>query len=340
MQIFVFLLQYICGGCMIDYLSNPAWIEPQINFLLFLQNFRVGYFEFLDKFFLSVTVFGEFWLPTIICAIVYWCFDFKAGIYLFSLESFNIFLTHFFKMIACVYRPWVLDSRIQPSSLAIPYAKGYSFPSGHSAMSSSVVGGVAFIQRRNVKLCVSLIFLVLLIGFSRLWLGVHTPQDVICGLLTGLILIFVINSLINWAEQNKDRYLFLMPVINILAIIALLYVVFFNSYRTDYLDSGELLVDPQKLKYVTIIAYSYALGSINGCFLCRRFYPFEPKKLSVKTRITRGIIGYVCVILLFKFILEYIFMNIIDFKIAIPSMFLVGMTVTLFMPIIFSKLKI
>ena len=112
---------------MIDCLSNPAWINPQTDFLLFLQQYRIGHLEMFDKFFLSITVFGEFWLPTLICAIVYWCIDFRAGIYLFTLESFNIFLAHLFKMLACVYRPWILDSNIKPSALAVPYAKGYSF---------------------------------------------------------------------------------------------------------------------------------------------------------------------------------------------------------------------
>ena len=66
---------------MIECLSNPSWINPQIDCLLFLQNFRIGHLEALDKFFLSITIFGEFWLPTLICAITYWCIDFKSGIY-------------------------------------------------------------------------------------------------------------------------------------------------------------------------------------------------------------------------------------------------------------------
>ena len=74
---------------MIESLSNPEWINPQIDFLLFLQNIRLNCSDIIDKFFLSITIFGEFWLPTLICAIVYWCIDFKAGIYLFSLEGFN-----------------------------------------------------------------------------------------------------------------------------------------------------------------------------------------------------------------------------------------------------------
>ena len=183
---------------MIDVLSSPEWINPQIDFLLFLQNLRIGHFEAFDKFFLSVTIFGEYWLPTLICAIVYWCIDFKAGMYLFSLEGINVLISHLLKMIACVYRPWVLSDKIHPSELAVPFAKGYSCPSGHSAMSSSVLGGVAFLQRKRITVCLLFISLILLVGFSRMWLGVHTPQDVLSGFAIGLILVFAIDRIINW----------------------------------------------------------------------------------------------------------------------------------------------
>ena len=321
---------------MIDFLSNPQWINPQIDCLLYLQNFRIGYLEHFDKFFLSITIFGEFWLPTLICAIVYWCIDFRSGIYLFTLEGFNILLTHFFKMIACVYRPWVLNKSLHPSELAIPYAKGYSFPSGHSAMTSSVVGGVAYLLKKYKIISISLVGLILLVGFSRLWLGVHTPQDVICGLLIGLVLIFTGNLLINWAEKDKNRYLYLAGIVSILSLFALIYVKFFNSYRIDYV-SGQLLVDPQKLMYVTYVVYGYALGLINGCFLCRRFFPFNPKEISIKKRIIIGIIGSVILILLLKYILLYIIMNIIALKLAIPVMFILGLFITLIYPAIFRR---
>lgn len=319
---------------MIDCLSNPSWINPQIDFLLFLQNIRIGHFDIFDKFFLSITIFGEFWLPTLVCAITYWCIDFKAGIYLFTLAGLNSLIAHFSKMIACVYRPWVLSDKIHPSELAVPYAKGYSFPSGHSAMSSSVLGGVAYLLRNKKFICISLICLILLIGFSRLWLGVHTPQDVICGLSIGLVLIFAVNVIINWAEKNSNRYLFIAFTVNILAILALIYVRYFNICRMDYID-GELLVNPEKSIYVTIVVYSYILGMLNGCFLCRRFFPFNPKEAPIKNRIIRGVIGGLIIAFALKDTISYVIMNELPLLIAIPIMITAGLFITLIYPIIF-----
>ncbi len=323
---------------MIDCLSNMEWLKPQMDFLVFLQNIRLNSSIIYDKLFLTITIFGETWLPTLICAIVYWCIDFKAGIYLFSLESFNRFVAHFLKMIACVYRPWVLDNRIHPSELAVPFAKGYSFPSGHSTMSSAVLGGIAYLLRKNKLLCISLICLVLLIGFSRLWLGVHTPQDVIIGLLIGFVLVFATEPMIKWAEQDSKRYIFLLALINILVISALIYTYFFETYRMDYI-SGVLLVDPQNLRYVNVVEFGYSLGLINGCYLCRRYFPYNPKDASIKQRIIRGLIGAVLVIILTKFGFGYVMMNCVRIRYALSVTFLIGFIITLIYPVIFTKVE-
>ena len=323
---------------MIDWLSNPAWINPQIDFLLWLQHFRIGHFEDFDKFFLSVTIFGEYWIPTIVCAIIYWCMDFKSGVYIFTVSGLNILIAHFFKMIACVYRPWILDNRLHPSELAVPYAKGYSFPSGHSANSSSVFGGSAYLFRKHKILCILLIILVLFVGFSRLWLGVHTPQDVIVGFAIGFSLIFAVNPIINWAEKNPNRYLYLAGIINLISILTLIYICYFGTYRIDYIN-GELLVDPQQSIYLTVIITGFSLGLVNGCLLCGKYCRFNPKEMPVSYRIAVGIIGTAGITVLIKNIFWYIFTHTLDYKIGFLSMFLIGITITLIYPVIFTKIR-
>ena len=106
----------------------------------------------------------------------------------------------------------------------------------------------------------------------------------------------------------------------------------------DYIN-GELLVDPLRQKYVTCSVYGYALGLINGCFLCRRFFPFNPKETSVKIRITRGFIGATGLILMLKLAFKYIIMNVYPIKVAMVISFFIGIIITLGYPILFTKIE-
>lgn len=324
---------------MIEFLSSSDWINPQLNFLELLQTIRIEHFEFLNKAFLGITILGEMWLPVLICSIIYWCIDTKKGLYLFTIFSFELLFSQFFKMIACVYRPWILSDKIHPVELAIPAAKGYSFPSGHSATASSILGGLAYLYRQNKFLCCLLVLLVLSVGFSRMWLGVHTPQDVIVGLTIGFILIFCVNYFINWADKNKQRYLYSLVVVDILVILALVYICIFNVYPTDYID-GKLLVNPEKSIYTAVTCSGYAIGMINGAFLCRKFTNFDAKEGDLKSKITRGLLGTIFVFILLKVVGNYIFNNISDYKISFFVAIIIGLFITFIYPLIISlKLK-
>ena len=145
------------------------------------------------------------------------------------------------------------------------------------------------------------------------------------------------NPLIKWAEKDSKRYLILLAIIDILVISAFIYTYFFASYRMDYID-GVLLVNPQNLKYVTAVEFGYALGLINGCYLCRRFCPYNPQDVSVKQRILRAIIGAFGVIILSKGVFGYIMMNCIRIRYALSITFLLGIIITLIYPVIFTKL--
>ena len=324
---------------MIEFLSNSNWINPQIDFLTILQTIRTEHFEFLNKIFLSITILGEIWLPILICSIVYWCVDTKFGIYLFSLFGFQLLTAQLFKMIACVYRPWILSDKVHPVELAITAAKGYSFPSGHSATAASVLGGLAYINKNNKIICAAIISLIFLVGFSRMWLGVHTPQDVVTGLTIGFILVFWMNAAINWAEKNRNRYLFLSLIIDIFAVLALIYICYFNKYPYDYI-AGKILVNPQGAIYSSINCFGYAIGLINGAFLCRRLTDFDAKNGSLKSKFIRGITGAILIFLLLKFLGGFIFQNTLDYKLTFLITAFIGFFITFLYPVIISKFNL
>ncbi|MBC7386268.1 MAG: phosphatase PAP2 family protein [Cryobacterium sp.] len=100
--------------------------------------------------------------------------------------------------------------RIRPEIVShLSDEKGFSFPSGHAAGAASIYFTLALIlverDRRSEFKAVYLseaFFLVLLISFTRLYLGVHYPSDVLAGMLVGSSWAFFVATL---AEEWKFR---------------------------------------------------------------------------------------------------------------------------------------
>ena len=318
-----------------EFLTNSSWISPQIDFLLLLQNLREATNGVFDGFFLNTTMLGETLIPYTIMCLIYWCFCPKSGLFLFSLNAFSITLAQVFKTIACIYRPWVLSESIHPQQLAITRAAGYSFPSGHSTMASSSIGGMAYLARKHKILCSLIVSVVLLVGFSRLYLGVHTPQDVIVGILTGFILIFPIAKAIEWCEKEKNRYLYFMVIFNIVALLVLI-IICTKSYPMDYIN-GTLLVSPLKAKYTGILHIGMSLGAVNGGCLCRRFFLFEPQNYSKRTKTMLGIIGLIFTYILLHLLDMHVWIKSCDFKVAMLAGFFSTFCSTGVYPFIFTK---
>ena len=90
----------------------------------------------------------------------------------------------------------LIVSRPRPDA-SLTEAGGFSFPSGHSAMSMVVYGCLAFALARAVRGFPRVAFalagagLVVAIGLSRIYLGVHYPSDVVAGWITGAAILIV-----------------------------------------------------------------------------------------------------------------------------------------------------
>ena len=80
-------------------------------------------------------------------------------------------------------------------------ADGYSFPSGHTQSAATLFGTLAAWLRRG-WLTVACIVMVLLVGFSRMYLGVHTPADVGTSLVIGTVLVFALYPLCEKSREN------------------------------------------------------------------------------------------------------------------------------------------
>lgn len=100
-----------------------------------------------------------------------------------------------------------LFQRKRPLSPLLKAAKGLSFPSGHAIMAVTFYGLLIYILQHSVVsdwlnwLATILIFiLILLIGFSRIYLRVHYASDVAAGFIIGLLWLIISLAILKWLE--------------------------------------------------------------------------------------------------------------------------------------------
>jgi membrane-associated phospholipid phosphatase len=155
-------------------------IEIVVN--IFLQS--LGSFLILPMQIISFLGTEEFFL--LVLTGVYWCYNAGLGMRIGVVLLWTNGINGLFKLAFHSPRPYWVDTRVQA------YAGDPSFgiPSGHSQTSASVWGLVATaFKQRWVKItAVAIIFLV---GFSRLYLGVHYLSDVLAGWLFGLLILWL-----------------------------------------------------------------------------------------------------------------------------------------------------
>ena len=97
-------------------------------------------------------------------------------------------------------RPFVTFTDLQ---IIIPTPSQYSFPSGHT--SSSFAAAAVFARHLPKKLGIPSVVLAGLIGFSRLYVGVHYPTDVIAGVVMGILLSYLAEFLVNFVQKKMKK---------------------------------------------------------------------------------------------------------------------------------------
>lgn len=265
------------------------WINWQLDYLYLLQNLREITHHVFDNFFLHITWFGEVYIPVIFFCIIYWCVNKKGGLFIMFNYLFGFIANTFLKTTACIYRPWLLDERIKPLAEAIPAATGYSFPSGHTAGAVSVWGGTAITFWKNKIVRYTCFAIVLLVMFSRNYVGVHTPQDVLVSFIVGITLLLSSRPLFKWLEEKPNNDLIFAGVLTLICLILQAYVTFKN-YPCECFGI-RALYDPTPIKIDTFAKIGCVLGAIYGWLVETRFVKFNPEQGTAPKKVFRAIIG-------------------------------------------------
>lgn len=197
-----------------------------MSILYFLERIRI---PGLNEFMLGVTYFGDEIAFLVAALVFFWCVDKKKGYYILAVGFVGTVTNQFMKLWFRVPRPWIKDPGFSILEQARGAATGYSFPSGHTQNAVGTFGTIAG-TIRDKRVRIPAIAVAVLVPLSRMYIGVHTPADVLVAAAIAIALIFVIRPVI----FSKDgKYIpALLGIMSVLAIAFLCYVEFF-PFPTD-----------------------------------------------------------------------------------------------------------
>lgn len=244
-----------------------------IQYLLWLQELRNATGGIFNEFFNALSKFAVEIMP-FLPFVVFWAVDKKWGYRFVATWGIGEVVNGIIKLTVCAYRPWIKSDLIEPAGDSKVAATGYSFPSGHT-MDATVTYGTVFVWQKDKRrwLAVLCAVLIALTAFSRNFLGVHTPQDVIVGFFESVIIILVVGAVQKRIEGN-EKLLDILTLVGIFAVIATIVYITLKPYPMDYVD-GALLVDPQKMMNDAFMACGAFAGFLVGSYMERHYLHYE-----------------------------------------------------------------
>ncbi len=269
--------------------------------------------DFAVRFFEVFTMLGEQYALIAFMGMFYWCIDKKRGQFIALSVVSSLCLNNFAKNVFRVRRPFEVSGKVRVTRKNT--ATGHSFPSGHTQNA----GAAAFSAARGCKnksaYVVAAVY-VLLIGLSRLVLGVHYITDVLGGILFAFVGVYLAEGAEKLVSRKGQEYLLVLAVLPVLSAVS----VFIKGAQShDALTSAGI-----------------ALGAIIGIVVERKYINFDVQGTKIKKiiRFTGGFAFVVLIMYLLKLILaDNGVCRLIRYAI-------IGFTATAATPYLFKKIKL
>ncbi|MFA5866850.1 MAG: phosphatase PAP2 family protein [Actinomycetota bacterium] len=165
-------------------MSNPV-LQGGVDIIIAVQQIHG---PILDAFFRAITSLGDATVYVIALPFFFWCVDVGLGAHAGLLFLSTSYVANGLKDLFRQPRPYHFDF-----SVKLDDASGYGLPSFHT-MEATIMWGMFAMWYKKKWLWVVALAMMALIGFSRIYLGVHFPTDVLAGFILGVLALWLYAS--------------------------------------------------------------------------------------------------------------------------------------------------
>ena len=263
-----------------------------INLIHSIQTLSPG----LDGLMEAITFTGRIEFYLVVLPFIYWSIDRRIGVRALLLLVYTEFVAYSFKQLLHQPRPyWVSDVK------ALSVEPSYGIPSSHASNTLAVIGYLATRVKKNWFWLVTIV-LLLLIGISRLYLGVHFPQDVLFGWLIGFTVLWGItkweSKVRDWLDGKSLSVQIGLGFLDSLIIVLIGFIIrFILNGMPDPASYSSYSADARTITHFFTIAGTL-FGALLGYALMRQHARFNSKGIWGK-RIVRYVAGVVGVLVIY-----------------------------------------